>query len=194
MIRRIALASIVAALSLLDLGPAEASSARVTRGDAEAVFQAFGYAGFLHRVRAGVGPQDTGVVNGAPSDSELQTAIRPFSGLVWDGRHYCELDWHVILTADFEPGLSYREAKEIIDQIGKTYFLDGNQLATTQTAIKRVFVPSGGEGYYANFGIVMPPDALAVGSHTLVMVETGPFAGTDQITFFIDPEGTGACL
>ena len=192
--RRIVMASIVAALSLLGLAPADASSVRVTKGDAEAVFQAFGYAGFQLRVRAGQGPQDTGVVNGAPSDSELQTAIRPFSGLVWDGRHYCALDWHVILQADVEPGLSYQEARAIIDQIDKKFFLDGNQLATTRTAVKRLFMPSGGEGYYANFGIVLPPDALAVGSHTLMMVETGPFAGTDQITFFIDPEGTGACL
>jgi len=189
--RTILMAGVLAVLSLFGLAPAQASSVRVTKGDAEAVFQAYGYAGRNIRDREGIGA--VGVFPGAPADSELRASIRPFAGTIFDGRHYCAEDWHVILSADIEPGLGYQEAKAIIDQVEKEFFLDGAPLATTRTAVKRLFVPGGDEGYYANFGSVLSPSALTVGSHTVKVIETGPYAGTDEVTIFIDAPGTGVC-
>lgn len=41
----------------------------------------------------------------------------------------------------------------------------------------------------------MAPDELAVGSHSLSFTATGPgWQDQDQITFFIDATGEGACL
>jgi uncharacterized protein (DUF1501 family) len=163
---------------------AQAGNSRVTRGDAEAIFQAFGNGGWAIR-------DHRGTQVGAPADSQLRGSIRPFSGSPWDGRHFCAEDWHVLIVADIE---------DTRDQVAASVMqltLDGATLATTRTAVKR-FLKEGAqsEAYYAQEGAILSPSELSVGSHELAFAGTF-FDGsseTDQITFYIDPAGTGACI
>jgi len=73
-------------------------SRRITRGDTEAVLNAFGggrRAVLLHSKTA----------EGATADFfGSHGSIRPFAGSPWDGAHFCADDWHVILIADIEGG------------------------------------------------------------------------------------------
>jgi hypothetical protein len=113
---------------LFDLASADASATRVSRGDAEAVFHAFGGGG---RVILNNNATDTG----APADSDVAAAIRPFSGTIFDGRHYCAEDWHVILIANISgdsPTWSLQEATEELDSIATQFTLDGSELSTSQ--------------------------------------------------------------
>ena len=176
---------------------------RVTKGDAEAVLQAFGGAGRIIR-RQGV------VEFGTPADPELRASIRPFSNpnLPFDQRHYCEEDWHVILVAEIWGGdgsFSRQDAENELSQVTHTFTLDGTPISdTTRTAIRNFADPG---PFAAQFGLVwdkafffqegrvLSPAELSVGQHTLSYTAVSP-AGQDQdgITFFIDPAGQGACL
>jgi hypothetical protein len=173
---------------------AAGSSQRVSQGDATAVLQAFGSGGWavlLHSKKA----------EGAPGQGLVgPVAIRPFSGTGFDGAHYCALDWHTIAIADIEPG-PYQQAAAATADLAVGFTLDAGQLAVTQTALQRFLNPERfglKEAYYSQFGRVMAPSELAVGSHSLNVVVTNA-AGTilfftDGITFFVDAPGTGACL
>src|SRR5262245_22477299 len=119
--RRMIVAGVLAVLSLSSLAPARAGSVRVTKGDAEAVFRAFGYAGRAIRGGEGIG-NGVGELPGAAAAADLRAVIRPFPPTIFDGRHYCAEDGHVILSADLEPGFGYQDAKAIIDQIEKEFF------------------------------------------------------------------------
>lgn len=169
---------------------------RITRGDATAVFEAFGNGG-----RAVL--QHSRVAQGAPADDVgSRGSIRPFSGSPWDGAAFCADDWHVILIADIEGGdRSFRrqDAERIMDGLTVSFTLDGNPLETTRTAIRRFLDPAGfelEEGYYFQQGRVMAPTDLSVGQHRLT-VDISDSAGQqnfhDAITFTIDASGTGAC-
>src|SRR4029450_4709 len=74
-----------------------ANPSRVTRGDAQAVLNAFPNAGRIIR-RNEVARFNT------PADPEVKATIRPFSGSIFDGRHYCVEDWHVIVVAEIAGG------------------------------------------------------------------------------------------
>lgn len=163
------------------------ASRRVSRGDAQAVLQAFGNGGraVLHH---------STVAEGAPADFfGSHGSIRPFSGSPWDGAHFSGDDWHVILIADIEGGDSSfkaTEARDIMDSLTVVLTLDGAALRTTRTAIKRFANPEafGLEvAYYFQQGRVMAPTDLAVGEHLLSVEISGP-SGTfqDHITFTID--------
>jgi hypothetical protein len=169
---------------------------RITRGDVEAVFHAFGNGG-----RAVLAHSQT--AEGAPADvTGSHGSIRPFAGSPWDGAHFCATDWHVILVADFEGGDSsfkHQDAERIMQELQVSFTLDGAPLPTTRTSVKRFLNPPAQfnmrEAYYFQQGRLMPPNELSVGSHTLNVEfadATGP-SFQDGITFFIDGEGTGAC-
>src|SRR4030095_13024467 len=84
------LAAVLVVVLLLAGSPAGAHSPRITRGDADAIFEPTptgGWAILLH--------SPTG--QGAPFDAQDRGAIRPLS--FNDGKHYCAEDWHVILLA-----------------------------------------------------------------------------------------------
>lgn len=192
--RWVAIVGVAVVFSLFNLASADASSDRVSRGDAEAVFHAFGGGG---RVILNKNVTDTG----APADSDVRAAIRPFSGSIFDGRHYCAEDWHVILIANISgdtPSWSLQEARAELASIETQFTLDGSALATTSTALKRFLVPEllgVAEAYYFQDGVVMSPSDLAVGGHTLgVTVFDGPdVIVEDEITFYIDATDTGSC-
>src|SRR2546423_1807216 len=103
-------------LALLAGNTARADSTRITQGDAQAVFEAFGNGGFAVL-------KHSQVVEAAPADQTgSQGAIRPFKP--WDGLHLCALDWHVILVADIEAG-PQQDAEAIMAGITFTFQLDG---------------------------------------------------------------------
>jgi hypothetical protein len=84
-------------------------------------------------------------------------------------------------------------------QVTEVFTLDGQPLATVQTATKRLLrdLTEFGltTGYWFQQGRVLAPDELAVGTHTLTLLLSDPF-GVDlsQISFTVDAAGTGACL
>jgi hypothetical protein len=185
----------VVVFSLFGVVSANASTDRVSRGDAEAVLHVFGGGG---RVILNKAVADTG----APADADVRAAIRPFSGTIFDGRHYCAEDWHVILIASISgdtPSWSRQEAQAELASIVTQFTLDGVGLSVGRTALKRFLVPELfdlAEAYYFQDGVVLPPTDLAVGEHTL---EIAVLDGTevifeDQITFYVDAAGTGVCL
>jgi hypothetical protein len=198
---RIAAAILVASLVVLTPATAGAASGpdRVTQGDAQAVLNAAENGGA--RVL-----QHAGRIVASPADSnDPQVAIRPYSGTLFDGRHYCVEDWHVIAVAWGEGGdqsFTIMDARALMDDISITFSLDGAALATDRTATKRfldefLLAEFGWDrGYAFQQGAVMAPTDLAVGSHTLSWTLSSPLYGTftDQITFYIDPAGEGACL
>jgi hypothetical protein len=171
------------------------ASTPITRGDAEAVVEAFGDGGWaviLHNQEVQLGPGDRAA------------AIRPLSQ--FNGRHYCALDWHTIVVSDFEGGDSnadaYRQAVAIISGLQVATFLDGTQLVLTQTAVKRFLNEQLLEniglqvGYYSQWGRVMAASDLEVGLHSLriVITDASGVAFDRAITFTVDPAGAGACL
>jgi hypothetical protein len=171
---------------------AATSGSRVSRGDAEAVLQA--------QPTGGGAIRSNGIVNpSAPTDIELRASIRPISGSVYDGRHYCAEDWHAIMLLDFEGGdrsFTIQDARAIMDQITFDFLLDGAPLATSRLPIKRLLTPQPffEAAYYFQQGVVLPPNALTVGSHTVGVIFTDPRGnGSDQITIHIDAPGTGVC-
>jgi hypothetical protein len=161
---------------------------RVTHGDAQSSLQAFGNGG-----RAVL--QHSRVAEGAPADHlGSHGSIRPFSGSAWDGAHFHEDDWHVILLADIEGGDSsfkHDDAVTIMDSLTIAFTLDGEPLSTTRSAVKRFLNPEAFEldvAYYCQEGRIMSPADLAVGSHTLaVMISSPSDTFRDEITFIIDP-------
>jgi hypothetical protein len=171
-----------------------AEPSRASQGDAQAVLNAFengGWAVILH----------SHVANGAPADADIKVAIRPFAFSVFDGRHYCALDWHTIVIADIEGGdasFKYAQAAVVIADIRVQLTLDGSPLPITQTPVKRMLNPQRfglQVAYYSQWGRVMAPSDLALGGHTVSVFLTSPSGSfVDGITFFIDAGGTGACL
>lgn len=183
------LASALMALSVA--ASASASPPRVTRGDAESVFQAFNNGGWAIRLHPGV-------IEGPPADFQLDSLARIAAGT--NNRHYCALDWHVILVSTVEgnrPGesLTNQEIWDNLEARQVTFLLDGAPLEVERTNPRRTTNPEFRgfyEAFYVNTGRVMAPDELAVGQHTLVAI--GSLQGViSRITFFIDAPGTGVC-
>jgi hypothetical protein len=123
--------------------------------------------------------------------------IRPLPP--FDGAHYCALDWHTIVLAYVAPGPA-PEARALIDDVDMLFELDGAALAVTRTAVKAYASDDGAVGpegtYFAQWGRIMAPSDIAVGSHTLsvLIFEAGELTIALGITFHVDAAGTGACL
>ena len=91
-----------------------------------------------------------------------------------------------------------QQAKDELAATTVQHVLDGVELDTERTAIRRMPEQPGGleevEAFFQQ-GKVVAPSELSVGSHTLAYTATSP-AGSEgsQTTFTIDAPGTGACL
>jgi hypothetical protein len=176
-------------------GTAQANTVRVSQGDAEAVFQSSGNGGWAIR-------RHSQVVEGAPADGLVGSlaTIRPLP--LFDGAHYCALDWHVIVLAVFDGGdASYtmQDFEAYRATVSMVFTLDGQPLATDQTATKRFLRDLTAlditTAYYFQQGTVLAPEALAVGAHTLTLDFSDAYgAGQTTISFTVDAPGTGACL
>jgi hypothetical protein len=178
------------AAALLVAGVASAGRAAYGKGDAAAVLEAFGNGGWAIR-------NHSPTVMGSPvSFAGTGVAIRPVSGSPYDGAHYCALDWHTIVVANVETG-SHQNVAAYLTGYAEALFLDGAIQQTTVTPVKRWLRTSGEEWYYTQTGRTVAPSELAPGAHTLGWLETdsgGAVTGTDEITFYVDASGTGACL
>jgi hypothetical protein len=184
------------AAAALVVGAASAARASYSKGDANAVLEAFGNGGWAVLNHSKTGYSPGAAAQGRPG----QVAIRPFGGSPFDGARYCASDWHTILLADIEFG-PRRDAAAFIDDQRYTFTLDGVVQATSRTAIKRFLNPAlfgiDDDLYYAQWGRVVAPSELAPGVHTLDVVGTtaaGDPLFADGITFYVDAAGTGACL
>jgi hypothetical protein len=190
---RAALAALCTTLALLAPGTPAGADDFGSRGDAQADLKAFGNGGWaiLNHSPSGLG---------APADVDIRFEIRP--GDFFDGRHYCVEDWHVILIAWVEGGdasFSRNDAYPLLSSVRLSFVLDGAPLVTTRGPIKPWLYPQyfGWEtAYYFQEGRIMSPAELGVGGHEL---ELSAFAAGElvyqfQITFIVDPPGTGACL
>jgi hypothetical protein len=174
---------------------AAANTQRVTEGDATAVLQSFGNGGWAIIKHARV-------VEGAPADGLVGglATIRPFD--FFKGKHYCALDWHALVLADIEGGdasFTRAEAEATISQLDVTFTLDDETLAVTQTAVKAFLNPDGfglTTAYYSQWGHLLAPDDLGVGSHAISATMT--FAGKpvfrNKISVVVDAPGTGVCV
>jgi hypothetical protein len=171
--------------------PASAASQRVSKGDAEAGFQAFGTGGLAIINHS---PVDLG----APADHDQLARI---SAIV-DGRHYCAEDWHTIALGDLGGGDKTYTQQKFAEQAGRDFirmFLDGTVLPTTRTASKAITTPEqfGFEkAYFFYQGIVLSPSDLSVGTHSLVtQFDLDGFGiGFFNVNFYIDASGSGVCL
>jgi hypothetical protein len=191
--------AIAGALSLsISAGTASASPARTTVGDAQAVFEAFGNAGWAilqHSPR---------YVDAAPAGglSDGTVAIRPITGVGFDDKHYCSLDWHVIAVSYLDGGDHSYTMQDFVAVAAETSIdlvLDGGSMTTVRTASKPFLRDLSGSGlttaYYFQEGAVVAPEALLVGAHSLEMHLVDPWGSYDDgITFFVDAPNTGACL
>jgi hypothetical protein len=171
---------VLVAVPLLVGSPAGAASARITRSDAEAVFKA--------------------ATRGVDLDPDVRVRILPLEDSVFDGRHYCVEDWHVIMVTWVEGGdasFTRQEAESRLNSVMISLVLNGLPLATTRTKVVRYLHPEppAVKAYAFSEGRIMAPTDLSVGSHTLAYTATFP-GGSEgsQITFRIDAAGTGACL
>jgi hypothetical protein len=170
---------------------ATADSTRVTQGDAEAIFQATGGKGatLLH----------SPTLEGAPDQDPLGR-IGPFGAA--NGRHFCSLDWHLI-NANIGTYGPYNVAAPELNGLEVTITLDGSDLQLSTTAVKRADPQASllnfgsSDVYFRDFGSILSPDALAVGTHTVSIVLFDPSNGevdTGGATFYVDAPGTGACV
>jgi hypothetical protein len=195
MMRRVALTLASLLARALLVGSTVGSRRRwATRGDAQALLNAFGNGGW-----AVINHDRVARARRGPANRTIQ--IRPFD--FFNDRHYCELDWHTIVLADIEGGTRpypRQQAEAIIADLLVQLALDGTPLALSQTPVIRFNNPQlfGIEAaFYSQWGRVMEPSDLAVGQHTLRGLMTNA-SGSDvyfdnTINFFIDAVGTGAC-
>jgi hypothetical protein len=189
--------AIVSAAALLTSVTATADSPPLTRGDAEALFNARNTGGFAVLGHGGV-------VEGAPADNSQR--IGP--GGMFEGFHVCATDWHVLdinlFTTDATDGVhTIGEARDLYATFQVTYELDGAPLPIMVTAVKpwlgdpTTLDPNATVAFVQTSGAILAPDALSVGPHTeRVRFYVGGtlFDDLGDVTFFVDAAGTGACL
>ncbi len=168
---------------------------RISRGDAEAVFEAAGTGGQILL-------RHSTVVPGAPNPGGLRASIRPIPDSPFDRAHFCQQDWHVILQGDIEGGdkpFTKQDAEQIMNSLQIVLTLDGEPLQTTRTAVKRFDNPEGRgleEAWWCAWGHLLAPDDIKVGSHQLDVTITDASGDVSQqgITFVIDAKDTGVCV
>lgn len=160
--------------------------ARITRGDVQAIFQAFGGGGgaiLRHREES----------PGAPADFlGSHGAIRPFGQ--WDGRTFNAEDWHVIIIADIEGGdrtFAKPDAEKVFATVVVRFDLDGVPLGTSRTTVKRFLRPELfdlQEAYYFQEGRIMAPADLGTGEHELhcLVTKDGAAVFENTIGFLIE--------
>jgi hypothetical protein len=135
-----------------------ATPTRVTKGEAEAVFQSLFTAGFFVIGNTPAAP------HAAPlADEQKPVIMSPISS--GPDEPFCVLDWHVIRV-----GLGSDVLSDLVGSYVRIW-LDGAELALTSTAIKPVVGLPPGAFYWLAFGVVVPPGTPTAGPHTLTAVE-----------------------
>ena len=121
---------------------------------------------------------------GVPCDKVERGRIYDVDG------HYCADDWHLVSSQLVDTRANLQKYKP-------QQSIDGVILQTTRTPI-RLIDPAysqqrfGGQYYYIQIGVVLPPQQIKAGKHSLRQFTTnGSF--DRQIPFTIDRSGKGAC-
>ena len=185
----VALVAIVAVAAIVPV-----ASAAVSRGEAEAVLEAFTTGGRTIVFHASERS------NGAPGDFlGSHGAIRPFAGSPWDGAHYCKDDWHAILLAVFDgneiggPQAKVPAIRARLAGVAMAFTLNGVPLETARGAVKS-FHEAANFGLQDAFGFQQGTVVkLGPGTYQLAVSVTDPIYGDfeDGITFFVDAASCG---
>jgi hypothetical protein len=169
---------------------APANSTQITRGDAQAVFEA-GETGALGMLRGG---------NQSGSPAQWPEVAINFLN---PNQRFCASYWHTIMLALFEGSFGGETRQQLFDwlkQDSVAFVLDGTPVSIGTTAIKRVVnseqLADVEVLYGRNYGTLVPPNTLSVGVHKMDI--TIQFVGSSPLfveeIFIIDGPGTGACL
>ena len=179
----IVIASVGLALAVGVASPAGAAiPTRVTKGQAEAVFQSQLTGGSAIEMRS-ASP------GAAPTADELKPVIMsPVRSTPDDP--FCVLDWHVIRVS------IQIDDRSILEGTTVQIWLDGAELAITRTAIKPwvQFPPF----HTVNYGVVVPPGTPTAGPHTLTAFlhfgngEEGTVQTTINVGSADSPQCTGS--
>jgi len=162
---------------------------RISRGDAEAVFNA-------NPGRESI-VLHSPTLQGAPDNQFVR--IGPFGAA--NGRHFCALDWHVLGANISELG-SYQVASALLAGLRVQITLDSAPFTLRQAPVKRadpgfaLAMFGSADAWGEMFGGLLAPDALSVGVHRTSISLTDPSTGeidTGSATFFVDAPGTGTC-
>jgi len=154
---------------------ANLSSNLVTKRDAEALL-----GGMLIYCED---PATYPLAPGVPCDKAERGRIYDVNG------HYCADDWHLVSS-------QLVDTKANLEKYRPQQSIDGVLLQTTRTPI-RLIDPAysqqhfGGQFYYIQIGVVLPPQRISPGRHTLRQFAPGIF--DRQIPFTIDRSGKGVC-
>jgi hypothetical protein len=179
----------------------------VTQGDVRAQFEGGDGAGLVVILRTGL----PGAAVAAPANL-FEHSIRPFG--LWNGRHYCDTDWHLLVFAEIEaalegePRTTREQGVAVLERRSVDLYLDGTRLTNTQRTSIRQFIQGlaiqddgtfreVSHGWWFQTGAFFRPGELPVGPHTFSTTTTEP--GTPDfvngpITFHIDAAGTGSCV
>jgi len=133
---------------------------RLTRGDAEAIFQARTTA---NQIQTAHGSNVSAVRQGF-----LRGRISPFAS----GKMFCSADWLVLLISE-GAGSTHRESVDLRARTGISFTIDGQPVVTQATPLKRFLtVPPSGDFWGWTVGRIYQPGAFADGDHTLVTTTT----------------------
>jgi hypothetical protein len=183
-ILRHALLTLLVVAGLVTMAPGAAGTTdRISRGEAQAAFEAFWTAGFTVPDRTQTPP---------PAFDRVSYIVL---NIFHEDVHYCTLDWFAYGIGWFWDG-SYQDAAADRAVVQVSHEIDGVTVDYKVTAAKRVI--TFGEVWGWAYGALVPPGSLAIGAHTLTTTVVDPLFPADSftatVTFFIDAEGTGACV
>ena len=180
--------------------PSTAEADRITRGEVQAVLEAFATGGVVVLLRA----SDTVGLYAAPADLDGSNgAIRPYHP--WDGRHYCVDDWHVILMGFFEGGdqsFTIQDAEDLLSKWSVTFILifhgESVVLDTVRTSTRALLNPDpfGFEKAYGfQQGHIVPAGTFPLGGYTLeaVVEFDGAVRFESSIDFSVDASDSTTC-
>ena len=166
-ILRHAVLSILIVSSLVAIGKdAAGNTDRITRGEAQAAFEAFWTAGFTIENKAPVTP---------PAFADVHYIMLNINH---EDVHYCTLDW-------FAYGIGWgwvgtnQEAAADRDAVQVNFQIDGLTVDYGITAAKRVI--AFGDVWGWSYGALVPPGSLSIGAHTLTTTVVDPLQPGDSL-------------
>jgi hypothetical protein len=176
------------------------SSNLVTQSDAEALLGGFLIACVPAPAGSTAGPSCTPGCEGpatyplAGQDMPLPCAKLERARIYDVNGHYCADDWHVVSSQLVGP-------KADLEKYQPQQSIDGVLLQTTRSPVRLLDAAysqryyGNGQFYYIQIGVVLPPQRISAGKHSLRQFAKGGLLGSfdRQIPFTIDPSGTGAC-
>jgi hypothetical protein len=152
-----------------------------TRGDAQAIFEAFFTGGSAIRFHNPLAMGAPGVPFGAPDSARINAGF--------DNVVYCQEGWHVIEVGFFDDPSFYSSRNELrayLSSLSTEFVLDGVPLEVETTSVKEFPHPppqlSLNPLMAVNFGAFLAPGALSLGTHELHTIFHDPVFGDEEFT------------